>query len=82
MFAILLAHLTLGIAIPVSSVTQSHIPDINATPTHRSKPVLSGNSRRRRTLMTLLDVLTELTRDDDFGPVGAWARLHHSSAPY
>ncbi|KAH9048439.1 WD40 repeat-like protein [Lactarius hengduanensis] len=32
-----------------------------------SKPALAGNSRRRRALMTLLDVLGELTRDEDLG---------------
>ncbi|KAH9073045.1 hypothetical protein EDB83DRAFT_2313141 [Lactarius deliciosus] len=52
---------------PVSSVTPSHITDFNAVPTPDSKPALTGNSRRRRALMTLLDVLGELTRDEDLG---------------
>lgn len=52
---------------PVSSVTPSHITDFNAVPAPESKPALAGNSRRRRALMTLLDVLGELTRDEDLG---------------
>ncbi|KAI0250714.1 WD40-repeat-containing domain protein [Lactifluus subvellereus] len=56
--------------IPVSSVTPSHVPDLNAVPPPRSEPALAGNSRRRRTLMTLLDVLGELTRDEDLGAIG------------
>ncbi|KAI0301606.1 WD40-repeat-containing domain protein [Multifurca ochricompacta] len=56
--------------LPVSSVTPSHIPDFNAVPTPESKPVIAGNSRRRKALITLLDVLGELTRDENLGVVG------------
>ncbi|KAI9509319.1 WD40 repeat-like protein [Russula earlei] len=57
-------------SIPVASVTSSHISDYNAIPTPSSKMALTGDSRRTKTLMMLLDALGELTTDEDRRDVG------------
>src|SRR6266702_231828 len=68
----LLSFSLITIALPVSSVTPSHLPDFNGVPAPDPKPALAGNSRRRRAIMTLLDVLGELTKDEDLGAIGRW----------
>ena len=61
-------------AIPISSATPSNIPDFNAVLTPSSNSAFAGNSRRRQALMTLLDVLGELTTDENRYAVGVCFR--------
>ncbi|KAI0262535.1 WD40 repeat-like protein [Gloeopeniophorella convolvens] len=57
--------------LPGPTVTPSHIPDLSADTAPVSRPVAAGNSRRKQTLMTLLDALSELTKDDDLAGIGS-----------
>ncbi|KAI0296480.1 hypothetical protein BC826DRAFT_1005402 [Russula brevipes] len=63
-------------AIPVPSVIPSHVSDFKGVPTSNSKTALAGNFKQRQALMTLLDVLGELTTDE--GPRAFGSRGHRT----